>query len=259
MIGCFLLQCTLGAVVAFSSLLFWTFYQRTRYFLTQWLMFCTDDSTERVFMSSRALEVLPLPPSANRAEYDFYFKEPRMPEIIPPTLQLYSCAALYKVRLAEVSAWTLWALLFTSSSTPSPTSPSKHHFCRGWSVSLLQSRQSPPLNTPHCQWKATLSHCSATWPPPTASTRRATGWRTGRRSRKHAPQTGTLSTGRSHGNLCVCVCVWVLNAVFSSLMWLHARCVSTLQAEQTKRRRRRSVHVRLHLRGGSSSQRHHRS
>lgn len=59
--------------------------------------------------------------------------------------------------------------------------------------------------------------------------------------------------------VCVCVCERVLNMVFSSLMCLHARCVSTLQAEQTKRRRRRSVHVRLHLRTGSSGQRHHRS
>lgn len=95
-------------------------------------------------------------------------------------------------------------------NTPSPTSPSKHHFCRSSSVCLLQSRQSSPLSTPHFPWKATLSHCSATWPAPTVPTRRATGWRTGRKSQKHVPQIGTPNTGRSHSktlcNLCVCEC-----------------------------------------------------
>lgn len=159
----------------------------------------------------RALEVLPLPRHFTSTENYFYLRNPGCPKYFLPlhsSIPVLYCISVYKVCLAVVSVWTLCALLFTSSNTPSPTSPSKHHFCRSWSVSLLQSRQSPPLNTPHFLWKATLTYCSATWPAPTVLTRRATGWRTGRRSRKHAATTGTLSTSKSHGrtlyNLCVC-------------------------------------------------------
>ncbi len=208
-------------------------------------------------MSSRALEAFPLPRSANRKW--LLLKELWMPEILPPLRN--SIPVLYCIKCGWLRCLSepFVRCCLHLPNTPTPMSPSKHHFCRSSSVCLLQSRQSSPLNTPHFPWKAMLSHCSATWPAPTVSTRKATGWRMGRKSRKHAPQIGTPNTSRSHGKtLCnLWVCVRALNTEFSSLLWVHVRCVSALQAGQTKRRRRRSVHVCLHLQECSSSQRHH--
>lgn len=74
-----------------------------------------------------------------------------------------------------------------------------------------QSRQSAPRNTPRFPWRA-RSRCSATWQVPTAPSMRASGWRTERRSRKHAPKIKTPSTG-------VCVCVRFFFILFYGFIW----------------------------------------
>lgn len=162
-----------------------------------------------------------------------------MPRIIPPTLN-YSWALLKNDQSSVVSELYIFQRAFT------------HYFCCGWAMLLLQSRPLLPLNTSRFQWKEKASHCSATWPAPTAPSRKASGWRMARRSQKRVTQARTLSTGQLFSR------VWE-EEVFSSLACVHVRCISAPQAEKTKSRWRWSVHVCLQLQHDSFGQRHHRS
>lgn len=125
------------------------------------------------------------------------------------------------------------------------TNPSRHCFFLCWPVSLLQSHQLPSLNRSQLRRKWTASCCSAIWPPPTASPRRATGWRTGRKSLRHEAKTRMPSTGGEAN-------ASIANIWFCSLLQVNLRFFSDPQDQPSKRRRRWRVHVCLHLWHGPS-------
>lgn len=107
LIGCFLLQCSLGVVVDFSSL---SFYRHSL------VPFWTENSTSRISWSPQTLKVLQLP-----VTYHYLCKKMQqkhcLPKIPPQTLLLFAFQASCKMQ-GIVGVEVLWGLLSNYTQHP---------------------------------------------------------------------------------------------------------------------------------------------